>query len=338
MSSTATKIAPGAVPPGPAAAPRQHYGAGWVAPRFAVIGVWILLAVLFGLLRPDTFLTTGAAKVIFGSQQALIFLTASLLCTIVVGEFVDMSGAANFGLAAIFVSVMTVQHGWNVWLAAASAVLLSTVIGAVNGLLVVKVRVNTIVVTLGMSTLLLGIALWMSNLMPVSGLTSSFQEISSHHLLGLPISFYYGLLLMLGFAYLLHFTPLGRNMRFVGESREVSRLAGVRVTRVRWGAFTCAGLIAGLGGVLSAAATGGFDPNVSQSYLLPIFAATFLGTAILQPGRFNPLGTLIAVYFLATGVLGLQLLGATSWVSDVFYGGVLVVAVTISTVLHDRSH
>ena len=88
---------------------------------------------------------------------------------------------------------------------------------------------------------------------------------------------------------------------------------------------------------MAAAATGGFDPSVSQSYLLPVFAATFLGTAILMPGKFNPLGTLIAVYFLATGVLGLQLLGATSWVSSVFYGGVLVVAVTISTVLNKRS-
>lgn len=139
---------------------------------------------------------------------------------------------------------------------------------------------------------------------------------------------------MLGFAYLLAFTPLGRNMRFVGENREVSRLAGVRVTRIRLGAFITAGLIAGLGGVITSAATGGFDPNVANVYLLPMFAAAFLGTAILQPGRFNPLGTLVAVYFLATGVLGLQLLGAASWVSSVFYGGVLVIAVTISTVLN----
>jgi ribose transport system permease protein len=142
---------------------------------------------------------------------------------------------------------------------------------------------------------------------------------------------------MVGFGYQLHFTPLGRNMRFVGENREVSRLAGVRVTRIRIGAFTCGGFLAGLGGVLAVAQTGGFDPNSSQAYLLPIFAATFLGTAVLQPGRFNPLGTQIAVIFLATGVLGLQLLGATSWVSNVFYGGVLVVAVTLSTVLHRRS-
>ena len=66
--------------------------------------------------------------------------------------------------------------------------------------------------------------------------------------------------------------------------------------------------------------------------------ALMLGTAVLFPGRFNPIGALIAIYFLATGVLGLQLLGGTSWVSNVFYGGVLVIAVTLSTILNKRPH
>lgn len=314
-------------------------GVGWLAARFAVIGVWALVIVLFCALRPDTFMTTGAFKTILGgsNQTTLIFLTAALLCTILVGEFVDMSIASNFGLSATLVTVLNVNHGWNVWVAASIGLVAATAVGAINGWLVVMVGVNTIVVTLGMGTLLLGIALWLADLMPVSGLPASFQKVATQPVFGLPIAFYYGVLLMLLFAYLLHFTPLGRNMRFVGESWEVSRLAGVRVARIRMGAFTIGGFIAGLGGVLAVAQTGGFDPNSSQAYLLPIFAATFLGTAVLQPGRFNPLGTLIAVFFLATGVLGLQLLGATSWVSDVFYGGVLVVAVTISTVLHQRS-
>ncbi|WP_246887880.1 ABC transporter permease [Streptomyces sp. GESEQ-13] len=347
MSKTPTAAArpasdvtpPPASAPAPAAAEKRGNGAAWFASRFAVIGVWIALAVLFSVLRPDTFMTSGSLKVIFGSQNqsALVFLTAALLCTIIVGEFVDMSVASNFGLAAIMLTILHVNHGWNVWAAVLAALVLSTAVGAVNGWLVVKVGVNAIVVTLGMGTFLLGIALWVSDLMPVSGLPSGFKDIALQPVAGLPVSFFYGLALMLGFAYVLHVTPLGRTMRFVGESREVARLAGVRVTRLRIGAFTTAGLIAGVGGVLSAAATGGFDPNVSQSYLLPIFAATFLGTAILQPGRFNPVGTLVAVFFLATGVLGLQLLGATSWVTSVFYGGVLVVAVTLSTVLRGRS-
>ncbi|MEX0427244.1 ABC transporter permease [Nocardioides sp. DS6] len=342
-SSTSTEARPAVQPAeptepvAPGAVRSSSYG--WFAARFAVIGVWALLVVVFCLLRPDTFMTTGTFKTILGgsSQTTLVFLTAALLCTILVGEFVDMSIASNFGLSATLVTVLNVNHGWNVWLAALIGLVAATAVGAINGWLVVRVNVNTIVVTLGMGTLLLGIALWLANLMPVSGLPASFEKIATQPILGLPIGFFYGLLLMIGFAYLLHVTPLGRNMRFVGENREVSRLAGVQVTRIRMGAFTIGGFIAGLGGVLAVAQTGGFDPNSSQAYLLPIFAATFLGTAVLQPGRFNPLGTLIAVFFLATGVLGLQLLGATSWVSNVFYGGVLVVAVTISTVLHQRS-
>ncbi|KAA9158716.1 ABC transporter permease [Amycolatopsis acidicola] len=310
---------------------------GRTGSRFSVIGVWALLVVIYGVTEPDTFLTSGTVQTIFGSQQALVFLTAALLCTICVGEFVDLSVPSVLGLCAIVVPVLAVQHGWNVWLASLAAVLVGTAAGAVNGVLTVYLGVNTIVVTLGMSTLLLGVALWISNLTPVSGLDSDFAQISLFQLGGLPVGFYEGLVLMLGLAYVLACTPLGRNMRFVGANREVSRLAGIRVNRIRFGAFLSAGVIAGVGGVLAAAATGGFDPTVSQSYLLPTFAATFLGTAILEPGRFNPLGTLIAVYFLATGILGLQLMGVAGWVADVFYGGVLVIAVTLSTLLRGRS-
>jgi len=309
---------------------------GQLGSRFAALVFWLLLAVLYGVLRPDTFLTAGTFQTIFGSQQALVFLTAALLCTIIVGEFVDMSVASNFGFAAVLVAVLNVNQHWNVWLAAIAAIAVSTLVGLVNGWLTVLLGVNTIVVTLGMGTFLLGLGLWITNLTPVSGLPSGFAEIALYTIAGLPIGFYEGLVLMLVFAYVMRFTPLGRNMRFVGANREVSRLAGIRVNRLRLGAFTVAGLIAGAGGVVAAAATGGFDATVSQSYLLPIFAATFLGTAILEPGKFNPLGTLLAVYFLATGILGLQLLGAAGWVSSVFYGGVLVVAVTISTLLHRK--
>jgi ribose transport system permease protein len=330
--------------PSETAAPRpttevssRRSAVGLFGARFAVIGVWLAMIALYSVLRPETFATTGTFQTIFGSQQALVFLTAALLCTICVGEFVDLSVASVLGLAAVLVPVLVVHHGWNVWAASLAAIAATALVGCINGLLVVRLGVNTIVVTLGMGTLLLGVALWLTDLTAISGLPREFGEISLYRVAGLPVSFYWGVLVMAAFAYVLAFTPLGRNMRFVGANREVSRLAGVRVNRIRFGSFVAAGVIAGLGGVLTTAATGGFDPTTSQSYLLPTFAATFLGTAILQPGRFNPFGTLVAVYFLATGILGLNLLGFSGWVTSVFYGGVLVIAVTISSVLHRRS-
>jgi len=303
------------------------------AERYALIGVWGLMIAFYWAIEPADFGTSGTFKTIFGSQAALVFLSMALLCTIIVGEFVDLSIAAILGLCATIVPVLSVLHGMNVTLASIIAVAVGTSAGAINGILVVGVGVNIIVVTLGMSTLLLGIALAVSHLHIVSGLSDSYSKIALADVFGLPITFYYGIAIALVFAYVLGFTPLGRHMRFVGSNREVSRLAGIRVNRIRFGAFVMSGFLCGVGGVVIAAGLGGFDPSSSVTYLLPTFSAVFLGTAVVQPGRFNPIGTLAGVYFLATGILGLQELGYAGWISDVFYGAALIIAVTLSTVV-----
>ena len=247
------------------------------------------------------------------------------------------SVASILGLCATVVPVLSVLHGWNVALASVVAVAIGVCAGAVNGVLVVYAGVNTIVVTLGMMTLLSGIALAIAHLSAVSGLSSSFGQLALAGVGGLPVSFYYGIALALIFAYVLAFTPLGRHMQFVGANREVSRLAGVRVNRIRFGAFVAAGTLCGIGGVVISAGLGGFDPSTSVTYLLPTVSAVFLGTAAVRTGRFNPLGTLIGVYFLATGILGLEELGLAGWISDVFYGAALIVAVLLTTLLRRRA-
>jgi ribose transport system permease protein len=292
---------------------------------------------VYSAVEPSNFDTSGTFQTIFGSQAALVFLSMAFLCTVIVGEFVDLSVAAILGLCATIVPVLTVLHHVNVALASVVAVAVGVAAGTINGLLVVYVGVDTIVVTLGMSTLLTGVALAITHLNAVSGLSDSFGKLALANVGGLPISFYYGIVLTLGFAYVLLFTPLGRHMQFVGANREVSRLAGVRVNAIRFGAFVAAGALCGIGGVIISAGLGGFDPSTSVTYLLPTVAAVFLGTAVIRPGRFNPVGTLIAVYFLATGILGLEELGLAGWISDVFYGAALIIAVMLTTLLRRRA-
>jgi ribose transport system permease protein len=208
-------------------------------------------------------------------------------------------------------------------------------VGAVNGFIVVRLGVESIVVTLGMATLLLGISLWMTNLSTVTGISTGFGDISSHHwLFGLPLFFWYGVAATLVIAYVVHLTPLGRHMTFVGVNREVARLAGVRVDRIRFGAYVASGLICGIAGLLSIAFTQGYDPNTSGANLLPAFSAAFLGTAVIYPGRFNPIGAFIAVFFLLTGIVGLQLVGASGWIAQVFYGASLIIAITVTTLIN----
>lgn len=308
---------------------RQPWSLSDVARRFAVVGVWALLAAAFAGATP-LFLRQGTVQIIFGANGELVFLCIATLCPLCVGEF-DFSMASVMGLSGTTTAVMYTNHHWNVAGAVLFALLLALVAGVFNAVVVVILGVDPFITTLAMATLLEGVALWMTNLTAVSGLPESFGNIATQHALGLPLFFWYGVALTLVFAYILHGTPLGRHMAFVGANREVARLAGVRVNRIRFGAFVFSGLISGIAGVLLAANVGGFDPSSSNNSLLPALAATFLGTAIVLPGRLNPIGAWIAVFFLETGIVGLQLLGLTGWISDVFFGGSLVVAVMVST-------
>jgi ribose transport system permease protein len=307
------------------------------AGRYALVGVWVLVAGFFAVVEPGTLLTSGTFQTIFGSEQALVFLGMAAVVTFAVGEF-DLSISAILGLAATLVPVLVVVHGWSPLMASVAAVAACMAVGALNGFIVVVLGIDAIITTLGMGTFILGITSGFSHSEAVSGLSNGFGNVANTVVaLGLPISFFYGLALALFIAYVMRFTALGRHMAFVGANREVARLAGVRVARVRIGAYVTSGLLCGLGGVLLAASVGGFDPNSSPTYLLPALSATFLGTAVIRPGRFNPLGTLVAIYFLVTGIVGLQLLGYTGWVSDVFYGAALVIAVIVSTITRRRT-
>ena len=82
--------------------------------------------------------------------------------------------------------------------------------------------------------------------------------------------------------------------------------------------------------------TGAADPSSGLTFLLPAFAAAFLGATSINPGRFNPWGTMISVYFLVTGITGLSILGVSTFVQDLFYGGALVIAVTLSQIVRGR--
>ena len=118
--------------------------------------------------------------------------------------------------------------------------------------------------------------------------------------------------------------------------REVARLSGINVDRMRWGCLVVSAFLGAVAGVIYAGTIGAADPNSGLTYLLPAFAAAFLGATSIQPGRFNPIGSVIAVYFLVTGITGLSILGVSTFVQDLFYGGALIVAVTLSQIVRGR--
>src|SRR5262249_6788588 len=224
------------------------------------------------------------------------------------GEF-DLSAASILGLSATIIATLNATHGVSIWVAVVVGLAAGLGVGLVNGLLVVGLGVDALVATLGMGTFLVGIAMWISNSVTIGGISQRLVTVTTDQWFGLPHSFYFGIALAALLWYVMEQTPVGRHLLFVGQGREVARLSGIRVQRVRMLAFVVSGFVSALAGVVVAGTLGAFQASQSPSYLLPAFAAAFLGSTVVKPGRFNPWGSVIAIYFLITGITGLVLLG-----------------------------
>lgn len=305
--------------------------------RFSVVLAWIVVVAIFGALRPSTFLTVGNMGTIFGSDAVLVVLTLGLLLPLRAGDY-DLSVAGTLTLSAMIVGILNGEHHVNIWLVILAALVMGAVVGLVNGLFVLLFGINPFIVTLGMGTLLAGIVLLISNDRTFAGISTGLVNVVvAHRFLGIPLEFYYGLVVCIFMWYVFEFTTIGRKLLFVGTGRNVARLSGIAVGRTRLGALVGAGVLAAGAGVLYAGTSGSADPTSGTSFLLPAYAAAFLGATTIVPGRFNAWGTIIAAYFLVTGVTGLAILGLGAWVQDVFYGGALIVAVALSQIARRRT-
>jgi ribose transport system permease protein len=303
-----------------------------LAQRLALPAALVGVFALFGAIEPGTFLTSVNVQNILGSQAVLVVVTMGLLLPLTAGEY-DLSIAAVLTLSSVVVALLNVQQGWPVGWAGLTAVAVGAAAGFINGALVVRLDASSLVITLGSGTFISGLALWISNSQTIDGVSHSLVDpVSTWKLLGIPLAFFYGLALCVATWYVLGFTATGRRLLFTGRGRRVARLAGIRVGRARLGVFVASGAISAIAGVLYTGTNGGADPSSGASFLLPAFAAAFLGATSVEPGRFNAWGSFIAVYFLASGVTGLQLLGVASFVQQLFYGGALILAVAISRI------
>jgi ribose transport system permease protein len=304
--------------------------------RLALIIAWIIVIVVFSIAAPESFFRMQNFTTMLSTQTTLVILAMAVLIPLVAGDY-DLSLASILMMSGMLVAVLNAEQGVPLGLTILIALGFGALIGFINGLIIIMFDINAFIVTLGTGTIVTGLVLWISSSRTIGGVSEWLSDwVVVNRVGGLSIEFFYGLALCAALWYFFDFTALGRRILFVGRGANVARLSGIRVGRVRWGCFVAAGTIAALGGIVYTGTAGAADPVSGGTFMLPAFAACFLGSTTITPGRFNPWGTYIAVYFLVTGVTGLAILGVQSWVQSVFYGGALVVAVSASAFVKQR--
>lgn len=315
---------------------RRPRRVGEIAYRYSIVWALILEIALFTALEPNSFFTSANAQSILGSQAVLLLVAIGLTVTLAVNEF-DLSIAGMVAFSQVLMGVLAVEQGWPLGLAVLATLIVCTAIGLVTAVLVVRVGVSSFITTLGMGTLLTGVAIRLADSATIPGVPVALTDVASSEFLGLQLVFWYGLAATAALWFVLAQLPLGRWLYFTGANPEAARLNGVPVGRIRGGALAISAIVASIAGILYAGVLGSADPNSGDQFLLPAFAAAFLGATAITPGRFNAWGTFFAVYLVITGIVGISLVTEqTGWITFVFNGAVLIVAVAAQRLAASR--
>lgn len=304
--------------------------------KWGLLFVLALLVGGFSLLLPNTFATGANATDILNSVPPDMFIGFAAVVVLMSGEF-DLSLGATLGLSGYLVlKLVTGAHfSWPVAVLASLGV--GAGVGLMNAILIVGLEMNSFIATIGTSTVLEGLLQWVSNgNAPIfTGAPAGFTALGQNKIGSITLPVFYALVIALVLWVVTDYTVVGREVRASGANRRAAFLSGIKTKRSVILALVVAGLLSAVGGILITARVGAADATSGPGYLLPAYAAAFLGATAIRPGHFNILGTVIAVLLVAVGITGLQLEGASSWVTPVFNGVVLIIAVAVS-MLADR--
>jgi ribose transport system permease protein len=300
--------------------------------NYSAVYLWVLFMVLFGYLQGHLFLTVSTTQLVFSQGAVTAVLALAFLVPLTTDTF-DLAIGETMSLTIVLLNYLPQKVDLPFGVIVVGVVLFSALIGAVSGFIVVKLRVNSLIATLGMSEVLSAFQLYLSQNHQVSyTFSSTFVNLGNNTIFGVPYLDIYLVLIALVLWFVIEQTPVGRRMLAVGGNRDAAKLAGISCDRIVWCSLIASGAIASIAGVMYTAQVGAYTSDIGQGYLFPALAAVFFGASQLSQ-RPNVWGTLIAFFALAFGIQGLTLqFGAgTFWVSPLFQGTALILAVAVAS-------
>jgi ribose transport system permease protein len=292
--------------------------------------VGIALVVLFGVWTPATFLTTGTLQLVAQEQVVIGLVAVGLVVPLAAGIF-DLSIGYGVGLSTIMCASL-LSHGSPLIVAILVPLALGLMLGLFNSFLIVGVGIDSFIATLASGAIAFAAVLAISNNTQILFQQSTLAEIGNGKALGVPLPVFYLAVFAVLVWFFLEYTPLGRRLYAVGGGREAARLSGVKVNRIVCVSLLVSGFAGALGGIVVTGEVGTGSPDIGSQYLLGAFAAAFLGSTQINPGRFNVWGTIIAVYVLGIGTTGLNLVTSAAWAPSLFNGVALATAVGLASI------
>ena len=295
-----------------------------LGPLLALVAVCIGLA----FMSPN-FLTVGNSFDVMRQVSINALIAFGMTLSILLGG-IDLSVGSILAVSSVLAAMM-MRGGHGAGLAVGIAVLAGAGMGSLNGVIIAKGRVAPFIATLGMLTLLRGVALVLSNGSPISGFSSHFFAMLGGGYVArlIPVPVVLMLAMFAVFWFVLTRTVFGRHVYATGGNAEAAKLSGVNTNRVQLLAYTVSGAMAALAGVILTSRLDSAQPTAGAGYELDAITAVVLGGTSLAGGRGWIFGTLVGALLIGVLNNGLNLMGVSSFYQQVVKGSVILLAVLL---------
>lgn len=300
--------------------------------NIGAIYVWVLIIIIFSAISPHNFMTATSVSQVVNSNSIAALAALAILLPLVTGIY-DVSIGGNISLSSVTCGFLLINTSLPTGVVVLITLCVGIAIGLVNTVVCVTLRIPSLIGTLAVSGIADALSVALSGNQTISNprVAGSFgTQFSAASWGGFTIPVLFVLFLVVVLDLVLKQTATGRYGYAVGFDENVARLAGVRSAATQTGALVVSGVIGSFTGVVLTAHVASATPGSGDAFLLPAFAAVFLGATQFKAKRFNAAGTAIAVFMLGTGQYGLIIAGAPTWTPNVFQGVALIAAIGLT--------
>ena len=310
---------------------------------FTLVPAIIALLVVGALISPGVFLTSENLINVLQQQTELSVLVLAESLILISGR-IDLSLESTIGLApALAVALVAPKSGyglgtdWPQWTAIPVCLAVGVLIGAFNGLLIMRFRLSGFIVTLGMLIVVRGLQTGITGGQSLSTVPDSFLYLGSTSWLGVPASVWLcGLLFVAGIVLLGYFRS-GRALYAIGGNVDAARAAGIRTDRVAWIVLTVGSLLAAFAGILMTGHFGSVSADQGQNMIFQVFAACVIGGISMDGGKGTLFGALCGVLALGLTNNILTLAGVSGHWLQAIYGAIILVALVLARVTSGKA-
>jgi len=297
--------------------------------NFTIYIIFAILFLLFSILLHDKgFLTVGNLMNIARQAATISIMAAGMTFVLSAGE-IDLSIGSNVALSAIVTAILL--RDYNIFIAILVGISVGALIGLINGLLVTKVKIPSFIATLGMMSILLGLARWISGLKSIPVTNKIYNFIFGLGNIGkIPILLIWIILTMVIGQLVLKKTPFGRKVLATGGNKLAAIYTGIKVDRIKITTLIISGILAALAGMIYAGRLQGARYTLGEADLLTVIAASIIGGTSLIGGEGTVIGSVIGAIILGMINNGLILLGLSLDQQIITRGVIIILAVSFS--------